>query len=139
MMSRPLVTPVKRELHFNQLANWLQLLEQKASYAMTLVTQNMAQGPAAADNTRVLSKTHSQALLHTDQEASALYRTLGLRVHTLTGTGTPGRHGPGSSSTGTTWELLKKANFWVSPTTPGSGMSGSEAQGGVPCLGKFSS
>lgn len=67
MISRPLLIPVQRELHLNQLVNWLQLLEQKASCALTLVTQNMAQGPAANDNTRVLSKIYSQALFQTDQ------------------------------------------------------------------------
>lgn len=59
--------PMQRELHLNQLVDWLQLLEQKASYAVTLITENMAQGPAATDNTRVLNKIHSQALLQTNQ------------------------------------------------------------------------
>lgn len=68
---------MQRDLHLNQLVNWLQLLEQKASYAVTAITQNMAQGPAAADNTRCLL-VHSQALLQTDHVGVPLYRTPGV-------------------------------------------------------------
>lgn len=67
MTSRPLLIPVQRELHLHHLINWLQLLEQKASCALTLAIQNMAQGLAANDKTRVLGKIYSQALLQTDQ------------------------------------------------------------------------
>lgn len=84
MISRPLLIPVQRELHLNQLVNWHQLLEQKARYALTLVTQNMAQGPAANDNIRCFVRCTLRPHSRQTKSEAVLYKTLGLCRPTLT-------------------------------------------------------